>query len=102
MNMPQEVKRYFENGRRTIVSVHPNADYTLTLTFDNGEIRLYDMKPMIDQGVFARIKEKFDEVFISEDHAVAWDIDSNIDSSVHWNNRVDLWPDSCYLHSMPL
>lgn len=40
---------YFSKGRRTIVSVVANDDYTLTLGFDNGEKRLYDVAPLIKQ-----------------------------------------------------
>lgn len=34
-----EMAKYFSKGRRTIVSVVANDDYTLTLGFDNGEKR---------------------------------------------------------------
>lgn len=38
--------KYYANGRRKIVSVTPNGDFTLTLSFDNGERRLLDVKPI--------------------------------------------------------
>ena len=33
---------------------------------------------------------------------VAWDIDENIDSSIHWQNRIDLCKDMLYLESVTL
>lgn len=41
--VPKAVKEYFKKGSRTIKKVIVNDDYTLTVHFDNGEIKLYDM-----------------------------------------------------------
>ena len=41
---------YFTKGRRHITSVSPNDNFTLTLKFDNGELRLYDCKPFLLPG----------------------------------------------------
>ena len=43
---------YFANGRKQIVSVVPNDDFTLTIGFDNGEKRLYDVRPLLKKGTF--------------------------------------------------
>lgn len=96
---------YFAAGRRTITEVVPNDDFTLTLTFDNGEKRLYDMAPSLRSGtVFAPFRElaNFRRVYLDEAHAVSWDVDPTVDSSAHWHNKVDLCPDSCYLDSVPI
>ena len=34
---------YFASGRKRIIGVSANDDFTLTIRFDNGEQRLYDM-----------------------------------------------------------
>lgn len=101
MEMPGEVKAYFESGRRKICQVIPNADYSLTLTFDNGEVRMYcELQDKMDHGVFAKIRPRFSAVFIDEDTGcVAWDIDPDVDSRLVWNNRVTLCPDACYVDS---
>ena len=44
--MEQRVKEYFDSGRKKLVSVTANNDYTLLLEYDNGEKRLYDVKPL--------------------------------------------------------
>lgn len=102
--MPPEVKEYFDNGCRTITKVVANDDYTLTLTFDNGEVRLYDMKDLIHKGVFKILedKSKFKEVYLDDMGAVSWDKDSSVDSNVVWDNKIDMCPDSCYIYSKPL
>lgn len=101
--IPDEVKEYFENGVRRIIDVCPNNDFSLTLTFDNGEIRNFDMKPKL-KGImkpFCDIK-RFQEVFLDENGSVCWDIDPNVDSNIVWNNRIDFCPDSIYIYSTPV
>ncbi len=103
VQMPNNVREYFESGSKTIKNVMANEDYTLTIQFNNDEIRLYDMSCML-YGVLEILKDKdkFKEVFIDEFGNIAWDIDKDIDSSIHWNNRIDLCKDSLYLESKPL
>lgn len=100
IEMPKEVKEYFEAGQKSIVNVIANDDYSLTVQFDNGEKKLYDMSDML-YGVFEILKdmEKFKEVFIDEFGNIAWEIDQNLDSNVNWNNRIDLCKDSVYMES---
>lgn len=96
---------YFANGRRTIVDVIPNDDYTLTLNFDNGEQRLLDMKPMLNEGtVFKPLCNiaTFKRVYLDTQHCVSWDIGPTVDSEKDWNNKIDLSSDSCYIDSVPI
>jgi hypothetical protein len=46
----RKAAEYYASGRRKIVSVAPDDDFTLVLTFNNGEKRRYDMKPSIENG----------------------------------------------------
>lgn len=101
----QATAEYFLSGRKKILKVAPNADFTLTISFDNGEQRLYDVKPLLKKGtVFESFMdmENFNRVYVDDCGDIAWDIDPNIDSSEIWNNKVDLCTDSCYIHSVPL
>ena len=100
--MDKRIKEYFENPR-TIIDVKPIENYTLFITFDNGEVKKYEMINEL-YGVFTVLKDvkKFESVFIDEVGNVAWDIDENIDSSIHWANRIDLCKDMLYLESVPL
>ncbi len=57
IEMPKEVRDYFASGPKTIKKVTANDDYTLTIQFDNDEIKLYDMSNML-YGVFETLKNK--------------------------------------------
>ena len=95
---------YFSAGGRAISSVCAGDDHTLVLVFDNGERRLLDCKRFFTPGsVFESIRppEAFRRVFLDENGNVAWDIDPAVDSSVHWDNRIDICKDACYLKSVP-
>lgn len=96
---------YFAAGRKQITAAIPNRDFTLTLYFDNGERRLYNVAPLLRPGtVFAPLTqwENFCRVYVDDTHCVAWDIDPTVDSNIVWNNKVDLCPDTCYVDSIPL
>ena len=99
----QPMAEYFASGRKRIVAVAPNDDFTLTLDFDNGETRILDCKPILEEGTvfapFLRL-EAFRRVYLDGDHCVAWDIDPTVNSEVVWSNKVDLSPDSCYVDSV--
>ena len=101
----QKTAEYFASGKKRIVDVVPNNDFTLTISFDNGEKRLYDVRPLLQQGTvfepFADI-ENFRRVYVDDTHCIAWDIDPNIDSDKVWSNKVDLCPDACYIDSVPI
>lgn len=100
--MDDTIKEYFQNPRK-IKSVKPTEEYVLLITFDDGEVKKYDMKNELT-GVFEvlRDKDKFDQVFLNDVGNVAWNIDNNIDSSVHWENQIDLCKDMLYLESVPV
>mgnify|MGYP000810218177 FL=1 len=101
----RKMAEYFASGRKRITKVVPRNDFTLVLSFDNGKIRLYDARPLLQAGtVFAPFREwdNFRRVYLDEGHSVCWDIDPNIDSNEVWNNKVDLCPDSCYVETVVL
>ena len=104
--LDRKTAEYFASGMKRVVAAEPNPDFTLTLTFDNGEKRIYDCKPLLKPGtVFETFMqwENFRRVYVDEiGRCVAWDIDPSIDSDVEWDNKVDLCPDSCYMNSKPM
>ncbi len=103
--MSRAMAEYFASGRKKIVGVVANDDFTLTISFDNGETRLYNVAPHLEKGtVFQTFKniEDFKRVYVDDCHCVCWDIDPNVDSNVVWNNKVDLCPDCCYVDSIPI
>lgn len=99
-----KMAEYFSAGRRRITKVIPNEDFTLTLTFDNGETRQFNAAGLLEDGtVFATFRDwhNFSRVYLDENNCVSWDIDPNIDSSKVWSNKVDLSSDTCYVDSIP-
>lgn len=86
---------YYASGRKRITDVIPNDNFTLTITFDNGEKRVLDMNPIILPGtVFSPFRDlvAFRRVYLDDAHAICWDIDPTVDSNAVWSNKVDLCP----------
>jgi hypothetical protein len=71
-----------------VKEVKPKDDYTLILTFTNNEVKIFDMKPYLDIGIFKELRDK-----------------SNYNSvrpflgSIQWRTGQDLCPDTLYIES---
>ncbi len=70
--------------------VTAKEDHTLTLTFDNGEVREYDCRPLLDFGVFRSLRDlsAFMRVRVGA-------------RTVEWPGEIDICPDTLYLDSEP-
>lgn len=70
-----------------VTDVRPQKDFSLHITFDNGESGLLDMKPYLDFGIFARIKhpDSFAKVRVSFD-TVEWESGADIDPEFVYSN----------------
>ena len=100
----KKTAEYFAGGRKKIVAVRANDDFTLTIDFDNGETRLYDVRPLLRKGtVFEKLSNivDFRRVYIDKQHCISWNINPNVYNDKVLNNKIDLCPDSCYLDSIP-
>ena len=75
----------------SIKEVKPAADYTLILTFENGEKRQFDMKPYLTTGIFSELQDisMFNTVHVSFD-------------TIEWNNEADFDPEILYKESQAL
>jgi hypothetical protein len=71
-----------------VKNVTPNRDYTVTLTFTNDEVKVFDMKPYLDIGIFKELKDL--SLFNSVRPFLG---------SIQWKNGQDLCPDTLYLES---
>lgn len=69
-----------------VKKVKPNPDYTLTLTFMNGEVKLFDVKPYLDKGIFRELQDK--HLFNTVKPFLG---------SIQWLNGQDLCPDTLYI-----
>jgi len=75
-----------------VATVIPHPDFTLTLTFENGERKKFDMTPYIDRSPW--FEELRDWNYFSQARP---DL-----GTVVWANGQDLCPDTFYLDSVPL
>ncbi|MCC7305972.1 MAG: DUF2442 domain-containing protein [Acidobacteria bacterium] len=75
----------------SVKKVEPQTDYSLILTFENGERKRFDMKPFLDKGVFRKLRdvELFRSVRISF-------------NTVAWDNDIDFDPEALYEGGTPL
>ena len=73
-----------------IVQVTPLPDYELLLAFENGEQRVYDVKPMIKGDWMGQLK---DPVLFQTVHVAG--------ISIEWDGGQDLCPDDLYENSRP-
>ena len=71
-----------------VKDVKPANDYTLTLTFTNDELKVFDVKPYLNIGRFRELKDV--RLFNSVKPFLG---------SVQWKNGLDLCPDTLYLES---
>ena len=73
------------------IAVKPNTDYTLDLTFANGEKRVFDAFPYLDYPASHALK------------AVSLFMQARVEHhSVVWNDEIDMAPENLYLESAPL
>ena len=69
-------------------NISTNPDYTIDIESDNGEKKLFDVKPFLDKGAFRQLTNL--EIFRTA---------KVVDGAVEWNNSIDFSPDTLYLLS---
>ena len=73
-----------------VASVRSHDDYRLDIVFENGEHRVFDVKPYLNCGVFVRLRN---HTTFAAARVVA--------GSVEWPGGLDLSYDTLYLESAP-
>jgi len=74
-----------------VKEVYANPDYTLKLIFTNGEIKIFDMNPYLNIGVFQELND--------------WNMFNTVKpflGSIQWKNELDLCPDTLYMDSIEI
>jgi len=74
-----------------VTDVKPNANYTVTLTFSNGEVKVFDVKPYLDKGIFKELQNR--QVFNAVKPFLG---------SIQWPNGQDFCPDTLYIDGTSL
>jgi Protein of unknown function (DUF2442) len=73
------------------IRVVPKIDHTLEIEFANQEVRMFDMKPHLDFGVFQELKDTSYFLQAKVEHG-----------TVTWPHEQDICPDTLYEDSMPI
>jgi Protein of unknown function (DUF2442) len=75
----------------SVKHVEPKDNYFLVLTFEDGEKKLFDMKPHLNKGIFRELNDivLFNTVHVSF-------------NSVAWANEADFDPEALYEGGLPL
>lgn len=73
-----------------IIAVAAHDDYVLLLTFTNGEIRHFDMKPYLGYPAFEPLRQ-----------IAFFKLASVCHGTVTWPREVDFDPDTLYLEGQP-
>ena len=74
-----------------IINVVPRRDYTLFLTFANGDQRVYDARPLLQKELYASLKNP---VFFLRAKASC--------GTVVWSDEIDIAPEHLYERSLPI
>jgi hypothetical protein len=71
-----------------VKDVKAESDYQLEITFTNGEVGIYDCRPLLTFGVFVELKDEayFRQVYV-------------VNGTVAWPHEQDICPDTLYLDS---
>jgi hypothetical protein len=69
----------------SIIEVKPLKNYEIELTFENNEVKIFDVKDYLETGIFKKLKDKklFNQVRILFD-------------SIAWPGGIDLDPEILY------
>lgn len=79
----------------TVIQVKPTDDFKVYVYFDDGRIKLYDAKPLVEGGgVFKSISniETFVDTCTVMNGTLAWDVNGNFDEY----NCIDIDPETIY------
>lgn len=68
-----------------VVTVKANDDFTLTLTFANGEVGQFDVTPYLDKGIFQELR---DLGYFKQARTAL--------GTVQWPHEQDFCPDTLY------
>jgi hypothetical protein len=68
-----------------VINVKAEDNFLLRIWFTNGEVRMFDVNPYLETGLFSELREN--QIF----HSV-----KPFMGSIQWSNGLDLCPDTLY------
>lgn len=76
---------------KKVIGVKPLNNYMLQIEFDSEEVRLFDVKPYLNFGIFTQLKNE----------AYFQDVRTCLDS-ISWKNGQDFSPETLYIKSIAI
>ena len=75
----------------SVIRVASRDNYNLELEFNTGEVRLFDVSPYLNMGVFQQLKDQslFEKAYVAFD-------------TVCWPGEIDIAPETLYCLSTPV
>jgi hypothetical protein len=73
-----------------IIAVEPLPEYSLLLTFEDGQKRIFNVTPYLEKSTFKALND----IYVFQSVRVKFD-------SIEWNNGADLDPEMLYAESVP-
>ena len=75
----------------SVIRVAPRENYHLELEFNTGEVRLFDVNPYLNTGVFQQLKDQslFGKAYVAFE-------------TVCWPGEIDIAPETLYYLSTPV
>jgi hypothetical protein len=74
-----------------VTNVVANRDYTLTVTFKDGKVKLYDMKPNLGLEIFRPIRN------------ITYFLTAHVDyNTVVWDHGTDIAPEELYINGVEI
>jgi len=68
-----------------VTQVQPLGDYILKIAFSSGEVKLFDVKPYLDKGIFTKLQ---DQIFFNQAYVGC--------DTVCWPGNLDIAPETLY------
>lgn len=75
----------------TVKKVIPRSDYTLVLFFENGQIKLFNAKPLLQKPIYKALKNL--NFFMKASASCG---------TVVWDENIDIAPEYLYEHGIPI
>ena len=72
-----------------VTAVTPKENYQLLLTFNSGEIKLFDVRPLLEIPVYKTLLKNFSLAHVDY-------------GTVIWPGDIDISPETLYLKSTPV
>lgn len=76
---------------KTVTAVQTQPDYHLKVCFSTGDIRIFDVKPYLDRGVFSRLRDVglFNQAYVAYD-------------TVCWPGNLDIAPETLFFRGVSM